>query len=276
LPLTTDVGSSTHIAVIAWRSVVRELTSGARITGIIRAGVVVRTECGRAGSTGAVGADVTYGTGISVKTGQSLVVGNQAASARARFAGRCQADGIGAGRDGRALDDGGWIHFALVRQLVQITDQSSIAQVRVFKRGTVDVALAIARDCHTGADSLFALIGHGAGITVVTPGSVVGKGTTAQTVAAILGTRVVVVTVNRRADANAGITVVTYRTDVPVATLAVQQRGVLAPVCAGTDVFGAGVAVIADMDVTVVDQHRFVDFTIAVVVLAVADFHAGE
>jgi len=110
------------------------------------------------------------------------VVGYHGARSRVRFTIGLEAERIGTVGFG-ALDDGRWVHHALIRQLLRVAHEGAVAGVAVIQGEAVTALLAVTRNGHAAALAAVALVRHGARVSVVARGRVVLEQAPAKAVA---------------------------------------------------------------------------------------------
>jgi hypothetical protein len=137
---------------------------------------------------GATARDAMFsdGAGIGVVAGHPLVGRNDGTAPVGRIAGGGLAETAGARFRKWALNNAFLIDLALIREAIGVADQGAIAQVAIFQRLAIVIALALAVYGYASADPVFAFVGHGARVTVIALRAVVGERAAAQAVAKVV------------------------------------------------------------------------------------------
>jgi hypothetical protein len=245
--------------------------AGRSITAIVGAGIAVVAVDRVAGCAGAVKAGPVDCAFVVVIAQIAVLVRNYGTISGFGIAGGgltdcCVAGWLGAGDDGFGID------FTLVGQGGEVADQGSVAEVVIFQGRAVGILLTIARDRSSGAVSICTLVRHGAGVVVVT-GARIGLESAASGFGARVNSAwVLVITFDHVADAGTGLTVVCHSARIVVIAGPGFQVCVRASFGPGALIFGAVIPVIAQGLIFPLYQVRFVGFTVAVIVSAVALF----
>jgi len=200
------------------------------------------------------------------------VIRDEGAFPGLRVAGRGEADRVGAfvrvsAEDNRIGED-----CAGVGKLALVAVQGAVADVPVLEALAIFVGHAVTLYLEAGALALLAAIPDGARIPVIALQGVVLHGAAAQAVAHVVGARVVIVTSYGQSHAFTRIAVVSYRARISVDAFPLGLGDVLAPLFPFAGIFGAIVAVIADVLVFSFNQSRFVHLPVTVVIFPVAGF----
>jgi len=258
-----------HVSVVAGDVQINVQAPFARVARIVRTGVAVVAVGRDTRQAEAVSTLVAHTARIRVVAGKTLVVRLKRALAGDRVARSLLADGSLSDRV-RAYYDCVGRNLALVRHHVGIAKEGPGAEVSIFQNCAVLVTQAVAGHLDAEAFPFLAAISQGAWVAVVTIRIVGRVFATAGLGADIVRTRVFIVAVYRIAEADTIHAVVGHRARIPVHTLALRERHVLAPGFAVADVLRAVVFVIAQVHEIAADLHRLVNELIAIVIDAVA------
>jgi len=235
------------------------LTPCLRVTGIIRAEVTIVTIGRCASFAGPFQAAISQRTGIAIFARGPGVCLHHAATTRQRVTDGIEAWSIVTTRF-VANYYCPWVYHALVGKLLQIADESSVAQVTVLQADAIVVPLAIAIDRCSNAFALLTLVTHGTNFPVIA-GTRNGRMLTASLRGAnIIGARVVVTAYHRCPHAHSALTMVRYRTWVAIFAFGAVQCCVHAAFLPRTGILRAIIPIIT---------RPFVHQSVAVVVEAV-------
>jgi len=223
-------------------------TAGSRVARIVRTRITVVAVHRLAEDAGPLLANVPQTAGISILTGVAFVVRYERALPTVRVAVCLQTDGVVALRF-RALDSRVGVHTALEGQFARIADKGSVAHVPVFQHRTILVGLTVARDLYAQALPADAFIPQCTRIPVVASEFVGLKSAPSVPGAEVVGAGVVVFALHRIADAHPLYAVVRHSARVFIRAFALVQRQLLAARLPHTNIVGAVVSVVAEVDV---------------------------
>jgi len=274
--LLTLVCSSAHIVIAARLAVVHVHATRLLVAAIVGARIAVVADNRHAGHTSPTLAFIANGTLVAVVAGEPLVVGGQRALTCLRIARSLQTDGLRTLRRKGAVDDAVGVHRALVGQLHLVAVQNAVAQVPVLQSCAVRVFVTLALHLVAGTASLAAGVAYRARVSVVTRIGVVLGGAAPESIADVVGARVVVVTRDGEPYADPILAMISDRASIAVDTLSLGQRQMLAPGFTLAAIIGARVVVITDVGVFSLGKCRFIGFLVAIVVHAVARFRGRD
>ena len=160
-------------------------------------------------------------------------------------------------------------------QISGITEQLTVARVAVVQKRTISIHLTLALNLIAAAFSLATLIRHCARVIVVAFSVVELDLAAPQTVTQIVRARIVIITNYGRTHANAISAMVPNRAGITIYAFDIGEVFVLAPVLTFAGVFGAIIAVLAEVDIFAFNKLGLIDVIIAVVVEPVAGLGLG-
>jgi len=244
-------------------------TASFNIARIIGADVVVVAQGWHAGHATTIYALVSYATGIAIVAGETGVVRRYLA-----LTGGTIADRLGTNRL-RTLQHGArnyrrLVYLAEIRQARSVTIESAVAKVSILELATSTVLLAGAIHIEPSAHPFLAIVIHRARVIIVAKLGVEFCSATTQPVTGIIGAGIGIVAKHGQADAHPRLAVVPNSTGITILAFAFVKRDVVATGLAQTGIFGTLVAVVTELHVLALDQNRFVDFAIAIIVDAIA------
>jgi hypothetical protein len=260
-----------RVTIIAGGHIGHVLATRQGITAVVGTRVVVVAEGRYPSQTLSHVTFVSDGAGVTIIAGITRMVGFHRA-----FAGKGGAHRLGANGlltfQYRAGDDARLVDLALVRQSRRIAIEGAVTQVTVLKLTAVRVVLTGAIDVIATALPVLADIIDRTRVTIVAPGVIKGGRTSAQPVTGVIGARIAVVASNGQSQADPGLAVVAHGAGIPVLALALIQGCVRATGIGQATVGGTLVTVVTEPDVLPLHEIGFIDFTIAIIVNAVARF----
>jgi len=153
-----------------------------------------------------------------------------------------------------------------------VTHQNSVAETTVFHRSTVTIFHALAINCLTGADPIRAMVAQGANhaIIAITPHWLILTPTLFG--ADVVGAGILVIAHHRVPNADTCNAVIGHRAGVAIQTLALVQSRIFATHIAHATIYGAAVAVIAEVNVAPIDFSGLVYVTVTIIVETIAEF----
>jgi len=134
---------------------------------------------------------------IAIVAGQTFVIGNQRAASIIGSTGSGQTTSVGSGWRPRATDHRCFVGCALEREAGVVTIESAGAGIPIFQRYAVSITLALAGDRSSDTASAAALVGDGAGVSIVTVCRVVKVEAAPGTITFVIGARIIVITDHR-------------------------------------------------------------------------------
>jgi len=163
-----------------------------------------------------------------------------------------------------------------VGQRTGIADQSSIAQITVFKGCAITVTHAFAGNLGPGANAVAAFISHRAGIAIVAVNAIGFVVTTAGFAARIVGAGIVVVTIHRLSNTNTALAVVGHSARIPIYALSLVQCAIDTSISSQATILSTAVAILTKMYEVTAHQIRLVNITIAIIIGPVADLFGRQ
>jgi hypothetical protein len=250
-------------------------TAVRRIARVVGAGIAIVT-VGRTGpDTGPIDTTVLGGARVTVIAGPARIGRQQTARPGLTITCRGEARCIEPlGR--RTTDHARRINPADIGNRSRVAIKRAIAEVTIFQCPTITVVLAVTGDRFALADAVRAMVPKGTRVFIVaipTHGREI-----AATIdgADIVSTRVLVIADHRFPDALSGLTVIGHGTGIGVAAIALFQHFVDAAFGTGTDILGALIPVIAEVDEIALHQVRFIHIAVTIIVESVARFGHGH
>jgi len=244
--LTALLTAGARVTIIAELDVGNLGTTRIGVTGLICTGIRIVAVRGHARLANTRYAEVINGARITIRAGTAVIGGNQTASPGCRLTGRGQARCIETLRLGtgnyRVL-----LQRTLIGQLAQVTEEGPVALVSILQCTTVRVVLAITRHRHASAHIRFALVGHGTRIAIVTFGHIGFVYAATRFITRVVGTRVVVVTINLLSYADSRFAVVSNCARVTVLAFITVQSQMVTSRLTQAEIFSAVIIVVAKL-----------------------------
>jgi len=269
-PFCALVVGSAHVVVAAGGRVVDVQAALVRLTRVVSARIVVRTDQRDTGSTATLVALVSDRAGIPIFTRESFVVRHKGALPAIGITRCFQADSIGTVPRFGAGNDRFRVHDATMGQLLSVTVERAVAYIPVFQGYAILVRQAVTGNLEPLALAVTAFVCHCAGVLVIAILCIVLEHTPSHSVARIVGARIVVVANHRVSKAHSLFAVVSDSTGITVDTLSLGEHFVLAAGFSQTVVIRAIVAVVAQVHVVALDLLRLVNVAVAIVIKPVA------
>ncbi len=260
----------TGVAIITWFRVRQEGTAVQRVTKVICAGISILTVHSHPRLTATLIASIAHGTKITVITGEVLVCRNQKTISGLGVADSGLTDGIQSRFGLGASNHCRRVHFTLVGQVIRITIDQSIADISVIENQTILVRKTLTADLIPPTDTFTADIVDRAGVIVLTGRGVELTCTTAQPIAKVVRTGIVVITDNCLPDTDTLLTMVTDGTGITVKTLALTQVLVNAASFRVAAIQGTRIAIITNRRSGLL--VNFVNEIVAVIISPIANF----
>jgi hypothetical protein len=164
-------------------------------TTVVGAGVTIIAMGGGTANANAFKTAIIDGASVTVITGDTIGAWCKPARAGIRTASDHEARGIGSCGLG-AGNDGLDINHAKVGQFLGIADEGAITDVPVLKGLAITVLQTFAVHGISGARHVLALVGHGAGVTIVALSRVGDKEAAPGFVAGVVGAGVIVIAIH--------------------------------------------------------------------------------
>ena len=232
------------ICVVTGEIVRDVLAAGGGLAEVVRAEIPVVAVCRDAPEALPLLTDIPYGAEVVVHAWEPLVGLGESTLPGLGVTGRIQARRVSSLRF-LALDYRQGIHFALVREGLEVAEEGPVAEVSVLDLAAVFVGLAIAVHGHPDAYACLAHVSDCAGVSIIAGGDVEHELAVAGfRIAAIIGADVVVITDYANADTGACLTVVTVRAEVTVQTLDTIQGHEVTSISSQTAVLGASILIV--------------------------------